>query len=335
MNSPPRYKALKTAAGYLLAAACLVWVFHDVDWKALAGNITAIDWRWVVLGVLFDVLSYVSQGYRWHILLKPLGRIGTLRTTQAIYSGLFLNEILPMRLGEIARGYLVSVWMSKRFVAIIPSMFLERLFEGIWMAIGIGVTAIFVPLPRNLVRAGDILGLVVLVLTGIVFYLTLRKKRSGDEGRPEKTVRWKPLRRLRSLLDRLEGGFRSIGLSRDFYAALFLSLLMFAFQALAFWFIMKAYGLPYSFWVGAAVFLIVNFGTALPNTPANIGSYQLFCVLGLTLFGVEKTVAAGFSIVVFILLTIPLWAIGFFALGQSGMTLASIKDKIRQLRARE
>ena len=44
--------------------------------------------------------------------------------------------------------------------------------------------------------------------------------------------------------------------------------------------------------------------------------------------------AAGFSIAVFVLLTIPLWAIGFFALGQSGMTLATIKTKIRKLGAR-
>ncbi|MEN6310376.1 MAG: lysylphosphatidylglycerol synthase domain-containing protein, partial [Acidobacteriota bacterium] len=118
------------------------------------------------------------------------------------------------------------------------------------------------------------------------------------------------------------------------FAAFPLSLLLFVFQSFSFWFIMQAYGLHLSFWIGAAVFLIVHFGTALPNAPANIGTYQLFCVLGLTLFGVEKTTAAGFSIVVFVLLTIPLWALGFIALGQSGMTLASVKDKVRELRRR-
>lgn len=338
MNSPTR-RALRTAAGYLLAAAGLVWVFHDADWKTMAGSLASINWWWVALGMLFDILSYVSQGFRWHLLLKPLGRIGTLRTTQAVYSGLFLNEILPMRFGEIARGYLVSVWMSRRFVAVVPSMVLERLFEGIWLVVGIGVTTLFVPLPRNLVRAGDAMGLVVLALAGIVFFLMFRKKRPGEPGgeaQPDRAaVAWKPIRWLKSLLGRLEGGFRAIGLSRDVYAAFFVSLLLFAFQAFSFWFIMKACGLRHSFWVGAAVFLIVHFGTALPNAPANVGTYQFFCVLGLTLFGVDKSVAAGFSIVVFVLLTIPLWAVGFFALGQSGMTIASLKDDIRRLRERE
>jgi len=325
-------KAIQVGVAYLIAAAGLAWVFHDADWTTLARSIVHLNWWWVTLGVFSDILSYASQGYRWHLLLKPLGEIGTLRATQAVYSGLFVNEILPMRIGEIARAYLVSLWMKKDIVAVIPSMALERLFEGIWLAAGMGVIAIFVPLPRNLLRAGDIFGLAVLVVTGAVLYLTLRKKREGAAEKAKKTFRWKPLQRLLSVPGRLEGGLRTIGISRYSVTAFFVSLLLYVFQALAFWFIMKAYGLHLSIWVGAAVFLIVHFGTALPNTPANIGTYQLFCVLGLTLFRVEKTAAAGFSIVVFVLLTIPLWVIGFFALGQSGLTLSAIKDRLKNLR---
>jgi len=334
MSNGRARKVLQTVAAYLIAAAGLVWVFHDTDWSTVGRSILRLDWRLAALGVLFDVLSYASQGYRWHLLLKPLGEIGPLRTTQAVYSGLFINEILPMRIGEIARAYLISLWMAKDVVAVIPSMAMERLFEGIWLAAGLGVTAMFVPLPRNLVRAGDVFGLVVLALTGAVLYLTLRKKRSETGEVSKRPVRSKLVQRLLSVPGRLEGGFRSIGITRYSTAAFFVSLLLFVFQAFSFWFVMRAYGLRLSFWVGAAVFLIVHFGTALPNAPANIGTYQLFCVLGLTLFGVEKTAAAGFSIVVFVLLTIPLWVIGFFALGQSGLTLAAIKDRLKNLRAR-
>jgi ABC-type branched-subunit amino acid transport system permease subunit len=76
--------------------------------------------------------------------------------------------------------------------------------------------------------------------------------------------------------------------------------------------------------------VIVNLGTALPNTPANIGSYQFFTVLGLTLFGVEKTSATGFSLVVFTLLALPPLIIGFLALSHSGMSLAAIRDELQR-----
>jgi hypothetical protein len=68
--------------------------------------------------------------------------------------------------------------------------------------------------------------------------------------------------------------------------------------------------------IGAAaiVFLVIRLGTALPNAPANVGSFQFFTVLGLRLFGEEKTVAAGFSIVYFLALTVPLWVLGLLAI---------------------
>lgn len=330
MNNVFKSKIFRIVVGYLVAAVCLVWVFHDTNWKTLAGNIAAINWWWVSLGVLFNVLSTFSQGYRWHLLLKPVGAIRIRRATQALFSAFFINDIMPMRMGEIARGYIVSVWMSKEFVSIIPSMALERLFEGVWLAIGIGLTAIFVPLPRDLDRAADIFGLIILGLVGLVLFITIRKRRVKENECAESSVRAKSLRRLKTLLERLGDGFRSIGLSRNFYLAFFVSLFFFVLQAFSFWFITKAYGLHFSFWVGAAILFIVIFGTALPNVPANIGTYQFFCVVGLTLFGVGKTAAAGFSIVAFTLLTVPPLAIGFFALVRSGMTLTSIKEKIKR-----
>jgi uncharacterized protein (TIRG00374 family) len=329
-NNIFKSKTFRIVVGYVVASVCLFWVFHDTNWKALARDIAAINWWWVCLGVLFNVLGTFSQGYRWHLLLKPMGAIRIRRATQAIFSGFFINDILPMRVGEIARGFIVSVWMSKEFVSVIPSMALERLFEGVWLAIGIGLTAIFVPLPRDLDRAADIFGFIVLALVGLFLLIAMRKKRvskNGVEGRP---VHAKRLRRLKSLVERLGDGFRSIGLSRNFYLAFLTSLFFFVLQAFSFWFIMKAYGFHFSFWIGAAVLVIVIFGTALPNVPANIGAYQFFCVVGLTLFGVGKTAAAGFSLVAFTLLTIPPLAIGFFALARSGMTLSSIKENIKR-----
>jgi hypothetical protein len=86
--------------------------------------------------------------------------------------------------------------------------------------------------------------------------------------------------------------------------------------------------------VGTAVFLIVYFGTALPNAPANVGAYQFFCVLGLRLFGVDKTLATGFSIVVFILLTLPLIVVGFFAMARSGLTIRTLREDLRRIAGR-
>lgn len=325
------WRTFRVVVSYLIAAGCLFWVFHDIHAGQLLNRVSAINWAWVALGMLFDVFSYVSQGLRWHILLRSVGKVSVLQTTRAVYAGLFLNEVLPMRIGEVARGYLVSRWIPAEFVRVVPSMALERLFEGIWLAVGIGLTALFVPLPANLMRSVDILGIFVLLATALFVFFVLRVRTGFRARRGDKELRWKWLTAARNGFGKLVDGFREIGMTRAFYLGLGISFLLFAFQAFSFWFIMLAYHLHFSFWVGAAVFLIIHFGTSLPNAPANVGTYQFFCVLGLTLFGVDKTTATGFSIVVFILLTLPLLVLGFFAFAQSGLTLSSIREKLNRL----
>lgn len=321
-------KVLGRVAVYLVAAAGLYWVLHDIEWAKFLKSLAGLDWRWVAAGIAADVVSYATQGVRWRLLLRPLGDVSIFKTTQAVYAGLFLNEVAPFHLGEIARAYPVSRWLSTPLVSVVPSMALERLFDGIWLAAGLGLTAIFVPLPRDMVEAGDIFGLSIIVLTAGLLYLLVRKSRR----RPERPRRPRPalLRWIGENLRRVEEGLRMIGLSRLSAAAFLVSFVVVVLQALSFWFIMIAYGLKTSFWIGGAVFLVVRFGSVIPGAPGNLGLYQVFTVLGLTLFGVDKTVAAGFSIVVFILLSAPLWGLGALALGGTGMTLASLKAKFRK-----
>lgn len=138
---------LMRVAGYLLAGLGLAWVFHDIRLDEFVRQLRAITWAWIFPAVACDILSYLSQGDRWRRLLSPLGSISTLRATQAVYAGLFINELLPMRVGEIGRAFLVSRWLERPFLAVVPSMAVERLMDAIWLAVGIALTAMFVPLP--------------------------------------------------------------------------------------------------------------------------------------------------------------------------------------------
>jgi uncharacterized protein (TIRG00374 family) len=321
---------LRQAGVYLVAAAGLVWVFHDVDWAKVGAGIAGLNWGWVAVAVLLDLAGYAAQGVRWSLLLRPLGRVSGPRATTAVFAGLFVNEVVPFHLGEIARALPISRWLALPFVAIVPSMALERLFDGIWMAVGLGLTALYVPLPRNLIEAGDLFGLAIIVLTAVLVFILVRRSRQGGEARPGQTGRGAWPARIAGTLRSLADGLRSIGLSRLSAGAFALSFLLVLLQAVSLWLLLRAYGLPLSFWVGAAVFLIIRFGTVLPGAPGNLGLYQLSCAFGLTLFGVEKTAAAGFSIVAFVLLSVPLWVLGALAFGRTGLTLATVKAKFDQ-----
>jgi glycosyltransferase 2 family protein len=317
--------------GYVVAVACLVWVFHDIRPAGLLPRMIRLNWGWAAAAVFFDIIGYLCQGWRWQLLLRPVGKLSVVRTSQAIYVGLFTNEVLPLRFGELVRAYLAARWIPADFVAIIPSMAVERLFDGVWLALGIGLAAIFVPLPEDLLEAGDLLGVIVILATALFLYIVFRKRSVKSRQKREYLSRWKLWQWLNGVTIRFAEGLRGIGTSGTLFRTFTLTLFFLGCQVLAFWFAMLAYDLRYSIWVGALVFLIVHLGTAIPNAPANVGTFQFFTVVGLTFFGVDKTLATGFSVVVFMLLTIPLWVIGFLALSRSGMTLRSLQEEIRRL----
>jgi len=312
---------LKPALGYLFAVAGMIWVLHDFQFGLLRGVIANLDWRWIALAIVCDTLSRVCQGIRWRLLLKPKGELSTFRATQAIYAGLFTNEILPMRLGELVRAYLASRWMAVKFVAALPSVVAERLFDGLWLAVGIGLTAMFVPLPRSLLRTINLLGAGVMIAAAGLFYVVLRT--------PERTTSTRAPRFVASLLEKLLSGLQGMGRTREFYLSLVASVTLPALEALAFWLVMLGCGLHLNFGIGLAVFLIMRVGTAIPNAPANVGSYQFFTVLGLTLFGVDTAVATGFSLVVFALLSLPLLVLGFIAISYDGTSLMKIRREVQ------
>ena len=167
----------------------------------------------------------------------------------------------------------------------VPSIAAARVFDAIWLAVGVGLAAIWMPLPAAVVGAADIMLIAVgVIVLGLVLYLVL--SRAGS-----------------------------------FYGALVLSPGIFIFQVVALWCVMKGCRLDLSIPAGLAVLLIVHRGTPLPNAPGNIGTYQFFCVVGVSLFGIDKSGAAAFSLVAFIFLTIPLWALGSLTLSRSGIDI--------------
>jgi uncharacterized protein (TIRG00374 family) len=317
-------RAGRIVLSYGIAAVCLVWVFHDVRFGDLFRNLESMNWGWVALAVVFDILSYVCQGWRWGLLLHARGGLSAAKATQAVYAGLFVNEILPMRVGEVLRTYLAARWVPTDISCVVSSILVERFFDALWLMLLVGITILAVPLPHYLIEAEEILAAIVFASTALLIFLVMRPPRKALEeaGTPEHPGL---LHRILAVIGKLATGIRDIGRSRYFYSSLAISSLVLIFQIIAFWLVMWAYGLRLSVWHGAAILLIVHIGTVIPSAPSNVGTYQFFTVLGLTQFAVSKTTATGFSVVVFLILTIPLWVIGILAFLRAGLSLHQVR----------
>jgi uncharacterized membrane protein YbhN (UPF0104 family) len=290
--------------GYAIAAASLVWVFHDVSPSELWSGVRTMKPEWLIVAVAADVLAYLTQGWRWHRLLSAIGPVTAWQATQAVYAGLFLNELLPLRLGELLRIHLVARRLHNAYSAVASSVVVERFIDAVWLAAAFGVVVSLTPLPAFLLDAEEILaGIAFGGLAGLLLLAFVCARRAG-RGEPS-SQHW-----LLGKLQALGDSLALIGRSRGMLSAALASPGVLGFQSLAFYFAARSYGLPIGLWQILGAFLVQHVGNAVPGGPGNVGTYQLFVVLGLTIFGVDKALATGFSVVVFLVLTIPLWVIG-------------------------
>ncbi len=314
--------------GYGLALLSLIWVLHDFHIMQALRRMASVDWKWVLLGMAFDVLSYGVQALRWKLLLTPFGKVRLTTAVRCVFAALFANLVLPLRPGEFLRAYLLSNSEDITLGRVLGSVGVERLVDLVIATAALGVASLFVDLPRPFQRAAYILGIVTLVLLGIavilIFYLEMKLGPDPDldKDRPGATGRF--MSALAAL--------HAMSTAPSFYTALLTSILMPACQAMALWAMMRSYGLPLSFSAAVVVLLIINLGVSLPNAPANFGSYQIFCVLGLSVFQVEKTTATGFSFFAFIALTLPFVFLGFAALVRSGLSLRGMREQVSTIR---
>jgi uncharacterized protein (TIRG00374 family) len=311
--------------GYGLSLVFLIWVLRDFHIMRTMQDLANADWRWVFVGMACDVMSYVAQSWRWKLLLTPFGRVRISKSIRAVFSGIFANLILPLRPGEFLRGYLLSGSEDIKLGLTLGSVGVERFVDLVIATASLGVVSLLVDLPTRFRRIADILGIATLVLVSIIVVLILYLElKMGADKFPEEGERKGIAGKMMGALSALH----AMGTAPSFYPAVLASVLVPGFQILAMGAMMRAYNLTLPFLCAVVVVLVINLGISLPNAPANLGSYQLFCVLGLKVFGVDPAVAAGFSFFAFIGLTLPLALLGLAALIRSGLSLRTLRERV-------
>jgi len=308
--------------GYALSAGCLVWVFRTYSMADLR-QLGTLEWKWVALGVAFDLSVYLCHAWRWILLYRPVDRLPYWGTVQAIYIGLFANEVLPLRVGELIRCYLVAHWNDQLISVVFASAAIERLIDGFWMVLSFVVVAQHLRgIPAWLNDTVSILeGLVVAGVVMLV-YITLHK---SEAHAMVKESRWAAA--LRHVVE----GLHTMGNARTLARVIPASFLYLVLQVLSYWALMRAFQLDLSLWDATAVLAIVRLGTVVPNAPGNIGLINAACVIALyDVFGVERNDARDFSIVLFLALTVPLLIVGAIATALTGLNLGEIHHHARQ-----
>ena len=305
----------------VVSVASLIWTLRDAHLGEFKDDLASMDWWWVSVAVVADICVYLWHGMRWRTLLRPVVRLKYWEPVRAIYVGLFANEVLPFRAGEVLRCYLLARNPEQPLSVSLTSGMIERIFDGVWLSLCIMLMVRLTPIPhalRYLVDGGYVLGgavLVVGVFVAIAMFLPHRTHAMlAGTG-------WQ--KQFRVLMDDLE----LMGHSRSLVMSFLQSLPYLLIMVIPIYASFRGYGFDLPLVAAFALMVILRLGTVVPQAPGNLGLFQFLVKESLVkIFNVVPDEAARFSLLLWGIVTMPLLIAGAISLGVTEAKLSELNE---------
>jgi len=289
MNKKIALKVLKYIASLGFAVGILYLLFKNQDPVALVEKIQKVDWKWVVLSMIFGGLAYTSRGLRWIVLIDALGyKSSKLNAVAAVSVGYFTNMFIP-RAGEISRCTALNQVEKVPVDKLFGTILVERVIDFIFLFSLIFLTFIlkfndifnfYTTLQEQQIEGATnsnillILAIIAALIMSFLFFKKWLKKSRFYE-------------KILEFIEGLKEGFKSIQNMKQkstFWLHTFCIWIMYFLMTYICFFSMAETA---HLTAGDGLFLLVlgGVGMVIP-TPGGIGSYHAIVMIGLSVLGV-------------------------------------------------
>lgn len=307
----------------LTISGVAIWlVLREIEFSQFVNNLTQIGWEAILLASGVYFVSFFFRAFCWYILLRR--KVSFKDAFFTMGAGYLLNNIFPLRLGEIGRALLLDDPDGPSALEVLSSIVVERIFD-------VFLAALFVlaMLPRIIGGTFDqrliVLALVLAVGGLMVLFLAARFHLNvlGWFNRWGTRSEFIKLRVTPKVIQLLEG--LSVLNHPGAFALAFGSLVISWFLAFGQNFIVfrSLHPAP-SFWWMIFVLSAASFGAALPSAPAGLGVYEGVMVAAFALLGVEAELAFTHALVIHAMAFVYANLMGLIGLRLRGQALVSL-----------
>lgn len=322
---------LVVAAGFASSVAFTTLAVARLDLAdvraALAG---ARLFPWLPLAVASYVAGHVARGVRCRLLVQDEAAIATSTATHVVVLGYAVNNLLPARLGELARAGMLAQRTGLPFVQTLTVTFLERLLDGL-VLLGLLVVASAALPPLDWVRTTLELGTLVFGVAsgGALLALLAPTALLVAASRIAQRVAPRLHGPVVGLVSSATRGLSALRRGGAAAKVLALSVVVWVLEAGLFLALLPAFGLPARPATALLALGITNLGILVPSSPGFVGAFHYFCMRSLSALGVPEPVALSYAVLVHLGFYVPVTLWGLFVLGSHG---ASLGDTLREAR---
>ena len=324
--------------GLAIALVLMIFFLRNVDYVGVVDAIAAARQGMIFLAFLLLTLGYVIRAIRWRYLLSPLGQVALRIALHSTMIGFAVNSILPGRVGELLRPYLLARQEGLSASAVVATVLVERVLDlvAILLIFGISVV-IFDP---GFVGANEsiIVGLstgasvAAVIAVAMLGFASIAASRPAFVNRlscvlltPLPTRMSEPLIRVsRRFLE----GFAVMRQIRPLVLSVLWSIALWFSICLSLWLVTVAFDIEMPAVGAGVVVVLIAVGVAVP-TPASVGGYHAAYQLGVTgLYGASDAAAVGAGLVAHVLSFLPVTLIGLVLMARDGLKLSRVSDVV-------
>ena len=323
--------------GIAVSVACLVYVFHGVDWTDTRQRLAHANFPLLILAAVGATAMFPLRARRWRTILDPVAPrlpFGPLWRSVAI--GMMVNNTVPARAGEPARALALTREVpSVSFSTALASLVVDRLFDGIVVLL---LTIVAIVGPGSPAAGVSLVGRAAIVAAGIaviglaglyalvffpdalirIFELLARRVSPSVEKRGGDALR------------AFAAGLSILKSPIHFAAVFWWTLLHWLLQPLAFWLGFKAVGIDVPWAAALLVQGVIVVGVSVPSTPGYFGPFELAAVKSLGVYGVSESAARIWAVSFHVVSFIPITLIGAYYFARLGMSMGEIGSTERE-----
>ena len=319
--------------GTALSVLLLVLAFRGIDFAELGSALGRTNYGLVLVAVGTIIATSMAKTARWQLLFYPRHRQRRYCKLLAIlFIGQMVNIVIPARLGELARAYLVGEIEGESKALALGTIVVEKAVDLLMVIILFAGLVLTMAVPRWVQEPGVGLVIITVVLLGALVLAALYRERLlAAFGRlmgilPE-------LARAR-LLSQLEAALGSLEVLRRWDVSLGLvgwSIFTWLLAASTNYVVFLALGLRLSFLAAIFLLVVLQVGVAVPSSPGKIGVFHYLCLLALSVFGVERSLALSYGLLLYFVVFLPPTLLGAFFLWWENVTWRRLRRGVLEV----
>lgn len=291
----------------LFIALFLRGIDLDKSWDAVLDANYAL----VLLSLPVYMVGAWFRSIRWQVLLRPLGEFRGVRLFPLVIIGLMVNNLIPARIGELVRCYILGEREGVSKAAALGTIAVDRLFDGLTLVLMLAIVGA-VEGVNDVLRVTAIVsaaafGAVLVVMLAIV----------SSEARARALVGL-VLRRLPerlsapadAIVERFLIGLRSLRNPYDIALVSLWSTLSWVLEATMYYLIGLAFDLGLGFHIYLLIAAAANLAISIIPTSGGVGPFELVTKETVVFFGVSESVGVAYAAALHALVLLPVIGLG-------------------------